>query len=129
MNILQEIAIRTKKRVEDRKKVLPRRFRKRVVLEAGVRQGWEGFLGELGIFVGMDGFGASGKSSDLARHFGFTREAVMERIKAAGYLDAPKPPQPGAFVRAAPIDDVMDVEELIEEIKEAADEKEENSDA
>ena len=84
-----------------RKKILPRRFRKRVVLEAGIRQGWEGYLGELGVFIGMSGFGVSGKASDLARHFGFTRAAVMEKIKAAGFLDAPRPPQPGAFTRAA----------------------------
>ena len=57
---------------------------KRVVLEAGIRMGWEGILGENGVFIGREDFGASGPMKILAEEFGFTAPAVLERIAAAG---------------------------------------------
>jgi transketolase len=48
----------------------------RVAVEAGVRQGWERFIGENGGFVGMTGFGASAPAEKLYEHFGITAEAV-----------------------------------------------------
>ena len=59
-------------------------------VEAAVRFGWDRWLlGERGsdkkaAFVGMDGFGASGKIEDLYPHFGITAAAVAE--KAEGLL-------------------------------------------
>ena len=55
----------------------------RAAVEAGVRQGWERFIGEDGIFVGMKGFGASAPYEKLYTHFGITPEAVVEAVKAA----------------------------------------------
>ena len=55
----------------------------RGAVEAGVRQGWERFIGEDGIFVGMKGFGASAPYEKLYTHFGITPEAVVEAVKAA----------------------------------------------
>ncbi len=55
----------------------------RVVVEAGVRQGWEGLLGPRGRFVGMAGFGASAPGAALYGHFGITAEAVAEAVRAA----------------------------------------------
>lgn len=52
----------------------------KVVVEAAIRQGWEGFMGPHGIFVGMEGFGASGPAEELYRHFGITDEAVVTRV-------------------------------------------------
>jgi transketolase len=55
----------------------------RIAIEAGVRQGWDRFIGEDGIFIGMTGFGASGPYQELYRHFGITEEAAVEAAKAA----------------------------------------------
>ncbi|MDR3512089.1 MAG: transketolase [Caulobacteraceae bacterium] len=54
----------------------------RVAIEAGVRQGWERFIGEDGGFVGMTGFGASAPYERLYREFGITPEAVAGEAKA-----------------------------------------------
>ena len=55
----------------------------RVSVEAGVKQGWEKYLGPRGAFVGMTGFGASAPAADLYRHFGITAEAVARAARAA----------------------------------------------
>jgi transketolase len=54
----------------------------RIAVEAGVRQGWEKFIGEDGAFVGMTGFGASAPYERLYREFGITAEAVAAEAKA-----------------------------------------------
>jgi len=54
----------------------------RVAVEAGVRMGWDRFIGEAGVFVGMTGFGASAPAEVLYRHFGITAEAVAAAAKA-----------------------------------------------
>jgi transketolase len=54
----------------------------RVAVEAGVRQGWDRFIGEGGAFVGMTGFGASGTDKALYAHFGITPEGVAAAAKA-----------------------------------------------
>jgi len=54
----------------------------RVAVEAGVRQGWDRFIGTDGAFVGMHGFGASGTDKALYHHFGITPEAVAAAAKA-----------------------------------------------
>jgi len=48
----------------------------RVACEAAGGFGWERWLGTKGCFVGMKGFGASAKASDLYKHFGITAEAI-----------------------------------------------------
>jgi transketolase len=54
----------------------------KVAIEAGIRQGWDAIIGNDGIFIGMTGFGASGKIEDLYRHFGITAEATVEAVEA-----------------------------------------------
>jgi transketolase len=54
----------------------------RVAVEAGVRQGWDRFIGADGVFVGMTGFGASGTDKALYAHFGLTPEGVAAAAKA-----------------------------------------------
>jgi transketolase len=54
----------------------------RVAVEAGVRQGWDRFIGEDGGFVGMTGFGASAPYERLYKEFGITAEAVVAAVKA-----------------------------------------------
>jgi transketolase len=54
----------------------------RVAVEAGVKMGWERFIGEAGVFIGMEGFGASGPYEKLYAHFGITAERVAAAAKA-----------------------------------------------
>jgi transketolase len=53
----------------------------RVACEAASGFGWERWLGARGAFVGMKGFGASGKAADLYKHFGITAEAIAEAAR------------------------------------------------
>ena len=55
----------------------------KIAVEAAIRQGWDAVISSDGIFVGMDGFGASAPYKDLYRHFGITSEAVAEAAQAA----------------------------------------------
>lgn len=52
----------------------------RVAVEAGVSLGWEKFIGEDGIFVGMNSFGESAPAKELYVHFGITPKAVAARV-------------------------------------------------
>ncbi len=54
----------------------------RVAVEAGVSFGWERFIGDSGIFIGMSTFGASGPYKELYDHFGITSDAVAKAVKA-----------------------------------------------
>ena len=56
--------------------------RVRVAVEAAVKMGWERFIGEDGVFVGMTGFGASAPMERLYKEFGITAEAVAEAARA-----------------------------------------------
>ncbi len=48
----------------------------RLGIEAASGFGWERWLGEDGLFIGMAGFGASAPADALYRHFGLTPQAV-----------------------------------------------------
>lgn len=52
----------------------------RVAVEAASGFGWERFLGEDGVFVGMNGFGASAPAPELYKHFGITAEAIVSAV-------------------------------------------------
>jgi transketolase len=53
----------------------------KVAVEAGVRDGWDRWIGPEGAFVGMTGFGASAPVKVLYKHFGITAEAVVKAAK------------------------------------------------
>jgi transketolase len=53
---------------------------KRVVIEAGVKQGWDGLLGENGLFFGVDTFGESAPYQKLYAHFGLTVENIVAML-------------------------------------------------
>ena len=53
----------------------------KVGIEAGVYQGWHRVLSDDGIFIGMEGFGASGKAEDLFKHFGINSDNAHNLIK------------------------------------------------
>ena len=63
--------------------VLPPAVTARVGVEAGIRQGWDKYIGSTGKFVGMDSFGASGPFQQLYEHFGITADNVAAQAKAA----------------------------------------------
>lgn len=66
-----------------REMVLPHTMTKRVVIEAGISQGWGKILGFDGLFIGREDFCESGPAGKLAIEFGFTAEAVCEKINDA----------------------------------------------
>ena len=61
-----------------REQVLPSSVQARVVVEAGVAEGWYRYVGLKGEVVGMRSFGASAPAKDLFKRFGFTVENVVQ---------------------------------------------------
>ena len=57
--------------------VLPRGVSAKVVVEAGIRQGWERWVGNDAAFVTIDRFGASAPYQVLYEKFGITAERVV----------------------------------------------------
>ncbi|HMP78741.1 MAG TPA: transketolase [Pirellulaceae bacterium] len=66
---------------EYREAVLPSACAARISVEAGIRMGWDQFLGIRGRFVGMDSFGASAPADVLYRHFGITVERILDESR------------------------------------------------
>lgn len=62
---------------EYRNAVLPASVRSRVAIEAGVRNGWERYIGDKGEFIGMSSFGVSAPGDVAFRNFGFTVDHVV----------------------------------------------------
>ena len=59
-----------------RESVLPSNVRARVSIEAGIAQGWRDLIGDCGVAVSLEHFGASASASKLFSEFGFTPEKV-----------------------------------------------------
>ncbi|MEY4179618.1 MAG: hypothetical protein RLY70_3192 [Planctomycetota bacterium] len=68
---------------EYRDSVLPPTVTARVAVEAGLRMGWDKYLGLGGRFVGMASFGASAPAGTLYKHFGITTERIVAEARAA----------------------------------------------
>ncbi len=66
---------------EYRENVLPPAITARVAVEAGVRMGWERYLGPKGEFIGMSSFGASAPLETVYKGFGITADAVVNAAK------------------------------------------------
>ncbi len=64
-----------------RQTVLPPSVTRRVAVEAGVRLGWERYLGPSGQFIGLSSFGASAPAGVLFKHFGITPDRVVDAAK------------------------------------------------
>ncbi|NLE21206.1 MAG: transketolase [Actinobacteria bacterium] len=65
-----------------RESVLPASCSSRVAVEAGVTFGWERYVGDGGVVIGIDHFGASAPAGTLFEQFGFTADNVYARAKA-----------------------------------------------
>ena len=61
--------------------VIPPSVKARVGIEAGVEQGWRKYIGDSGIFIGMDSFGTSAPQNQCYEKFGITTEKVVEAAK------------------------------------------------
>jgi transketolase len=55
----------------------------KVAIEAGVREGWDRYIGADGAFVGMHSFGSSGPAKGVYKHFHITPEAAAQAAKTA----------------------------------------------
>ena len=65
-----------------RESVLPAAVAKRVAVEAGIKMGWEKYIGADGVFIGMEGFGASAPAEELYKHFGITTDNIVAKVKS-----------------------------------------------
>ena len=65
-----------------RNEVLPPNVTERLAVEAGVRQGWDRYVGSAGDVVCLDRFGASAPGDIALRNLGFNVENVLAHAKA-----------------------------------------------
>ncbi|CAB5144739.1 unannotated protein [freshwater metagenome] len=64
-----------------KEKVLPKSVKARVSIEAGIAMPWYKFIGDLGVAVSLEHFGASASATTLFKEFGFTVENVVNAAK------------------------------------------------
>ena len=64
-----------------RETVLPGPAKARVAVEAGIKLGWEHYIGLEGMVVGMESFGASAPASVLYEKFGISSDCVAQAAK------------------------------------------------
>ena len=55
----------------------------RVSIEAGIAQGWREYVGDSGVIISLDHYGASASASQLFTEFGFTVDNVVSKVLAA----------------------------------------------
>ena len=68
---------------EYKESVLPKSVKARLSVEAGVKQGWEKYLGDYGEAISIERFGASAPYEIIFKEYGFTKEAIVEKVKGA----------------------------------------------
>ncbi len=64
-----------------KEKVLPKQVKARVSVEAGIAQGWRDYIGDSGVSVSLEHFGASASAGVLFKEFGFTPEKIAAAAK------------------------------------------------
>ena len=64
-----------------RDSVLPPAVKARVSVEAGSTFGWQKYVGDGGVTIGVDTFGASAPADRLYKEYGITKEAVVAAAK------------------------------------------------
>jgi transketolase len=65
-----------------RDSVLPPLIKARLAVEAGVSQGWERYLGEEGVMISVENYGASAPGDTNMRKYGFTVDNVYKHALA-----------------------------------------------
>ena len=63
--------------------VLPKSIALKVSIEVGIAQGWRELIGDAGIAISLEHYGASADAKKLFKEFGFSVEAITTKIKAA----------------------------------------------
>jgi transketolase len=66
-----------------RDEVLPPSIKLKVSIEVGIAQGWHQLVGDGGITISLEHYGASADAKRLFKEFGFSVEAIVTKIKAA----------------------------------------------
>jgi transketolase len=69
-----------KQSIAYQREILPSKVTKRVAIEAGSTFGWRRWVGDDGMVIGIDYFGASAPCDDLYQHFGITAENVRKAV-------------------------------------------------
>jgi transketolase len=64
-----------------REQVLPAAVHARVSVEAGLTHGWERWIGERGVAIGVDTYGASAPDRVLFEQYGLTTPKVVEAVR------------------------------------------------
>jgi transketolase len=59
-----------------RNKVLPTAVKARVSMEAAATLGWHKYVGDAGVAIGIDRFGASAPYREIYKNFGMTAERM-----------------------------------------------------
>jgi len=67
---------------EYQEKVLPSSVKARLAVEAGVRHGWERWIGPDGDMISIEHFGSSAPANVLFEKYGFSVENIVNRAKA-----------------------------------------------
>ena len=60
--------------------VLPKSVSMRVSIEAGIAQGWRDYIGDAGVSISLEHFGASASAAILFKEFGFTPERIVNEV-------------------------------------------------
>ena len=63
--------------------VLPKYIKARVSIEAGIAQPWYEFIGNAGVAVSLENFGASASASVLFKEFGITVDTIVNAAKTS----------------------------------------------
>ncbi len=99
-------------------KILGGRNILKVAIEAGISQGWHRYIGDDGLFIGMNSFGASGKGEDLYKYFNITADYAAQKI-----AEQVKSRRKAAIAKYKDKDDMLDEldkykEKILQEIDE-----------
>ena len=63
--------------------VIPKTAKLRVSIEAGIAQGWRDYIGDSGISISLEHFGASASAGKLFTEFGFGPDVIAAKIQSA----------------------------------------------
>jgi transketolase len=69
--------------VSYQEEVLPAAMRARVSVEAGITEPWKAFVGDAGLSIGVNHYGASAAFEVIYEQFGITAEAMAEAAKVS----------------------------------------------
>ena len=61
---------------------MPKKVTKRISIEAGTTKGWEKYVGDNGITIGIDTFGTSAPGDEILKSYGFSKESIVKKSLA-----------------------------------------------